>query len=764
LGLIMTRRASTRASSLFGLTLSLAAAACSGGGATSLGSGAGGSAGGGIQPTVGDAGTAVTLAASPAQTSALQALNEKFAPTKTLTADALAAARAVPFAPTLPYDPMAAANLSLLQASSVTLGAGELAVLAKNGFVISAKHAYPDFVYAYDTIYAADLPVYVSADSIIHAVHRSYDDILKTVEIERLVSELGALLGAMRDRLAAKTDGFSATTTGDADVYLAVAQALLTASPASVVAGGDGGAAGRLVTGATASAGVADVVLFGLPQHYDFSQFKPRGHYVGVPALEQYFRAMIWLGRTELPIIHVDENTGQARFVRRQLDLAVALRRLMDETSLGRWRLVDATLRAFVGEPDSMSPPDVDRLMTDLGVADLAALAALPDQTIAQTIVDGGYGKQAINSQVIINGTGGTLPLSASWLFLGQRFVVDSYVFSNVTYDRVIHAGLPKRMLPNPLDVAYAALGNDQAVSLLTDDLVTHGYAPELEATRLLVDQYAPDFWQANLYNGWLAALRALSPTAELADATSGLPAVARGAAWGRRVLNTQLASWAELRRDTILYAKQSYTSGAACDFPDAYVEPSPAFFAALETFAQKGAALADTLVAGSTSQAAMNVKTYFLHLADVSRILHEMAENQRTGMPHTAEDLAFINEIVKVQRVCGGDYGQGWYPKLFFSGNSTESDPTIADVHTEPTDEAGNPVGNVLHVATGLPRLMVVTIDTCTGPRAYAGVASAYHEKVTTDFQRLNDQDWAAEIAQTPPADVPWIEDLVVR
>jgi hypothetical protein len=99
---------------------------------------------------------------------------------------------------------------------------------------------------------------------------------------------------------------------------------------------------------------------------------------------------------------------------------------------------------------------------------------------------------------VIINGTGGTLPLSASWLFLGQRFVVDSYVFSNVTFDRVVHGALPKRMLPNPLDVAYAALGNDQAISLLGDDLTTHGYAPELEATRVLVDQYDTTFWEAN--------------------------------------------------------------------------------------------------------------------------------------------------------------------------------------------------------------------------------------------------------------------------
>src|SRR6185436_642162 len=125
------------------------------------------------------------------------------------------------------------------------------------------------------------------------------------------------------------------------------------------------------------------------------------------------------------------------------------------------------------------------------------------------------------------------------------------------TFDRVNHEGaIAKRMLPNALDVAYAALHNDQAISLLGDDLQRHAYAPDLETMRVLVDQYDETFWHANLYNEWLGALRALSPDAgAVSTQTSGLPSVARGAAWGRRVLNTQLASWAELRRDTILYA-----------------------------------------------------------------------------------------------------------------------------------------------------------------------------------------------------------------
>ena len=41
---------------------------------------------------------------------------------------------------------------------------------------------FPTFVYGYKSIYAADLPVYVSADSVLYAAHHSYDKILELVE------------------------------------------------------------------------------------------------------------------------------------------------------------------------------------------------------------------------------------------------------------------------------------------------------------------------------------------------------------------------------------------------------------------------------------------------------------------------------------------------------------------------------------------------------------------------------------------------------
>ena len=59
--------------------------------------------------------------------------------------------------------------------------------------------------------------------------------------------------------------------------------------------------------------------------------------------------------------------------------------------------------------------------------------------------------------------------------------------------------------------------------------------------------------------------------------------------------MNAQLASWAELRHDTLLYAKQSYTAVPVCDFPDAYVDPYPEAWAASlvrQQFARLGQAL----------------------------------------------------------------------------------------------------------------------------------------------------------------------------
>jgi hypothetical protein len=58
----------------------------------------------------------------------------------------------------------------------------------------------------------------------------------------------------------------------------------------------------------------------------------------------------------------------------------------------------------------------------------------------------------------------------------------------------------------------------------------------------------------------------------------------------------------------------------------------------------------------------------------------------------------------------------------------------------------------------------MVVISEGCSGPRAYAGLASSYFERVTANFERLQDEPWAKEVQQAHPVDPSWLSDIVQR
>jgi hypothetical protein len=729
-----------------------------GGGSGQGSSDTGGSTGPATDPPPSEPGVQLSLELRSAE---LEQLSSQLTVVREHDAASLAAAHAVPFQPATARAPADMVGLPAIQGSALALNDAELAQLGAQGLVILRRKQYPSFPYGYFDIYGADLPVYVTADMVLEAVHRSYDNILKAVESGSLAPRLTRLLGAMRARLDAPGTALSAQAAADVDFYLSVAQSLLSGSTVTPTHA-DAADVREFVNKANAASGSAELVIFGTEREIDFSQFKPRGHYEEEVALQRYFRAMMWMGRIDLRMIETQPN-GSQTFWRRQLEVALGLRSLLDAASLADWQQIDRVIGAFVGEHDYMALPQLDELLSALGRAPGAGIEGLSDQALAQAIVDGQYGAQRIASHIIRKDPGatGTLPLSASFAFFGQRYTVDSHVFSNVVFDRVT-----TRVLPDPLDAAFAALGNDQAVSLLAPELAQHPYAGALAGMRTLVDAHGESYWQSSLYTSWLGALRTLSPNASGAGPEEeGLPPVARTEAWGRRLLNTQLASWAELRRDTILYVKQSYTAGSACEFPDAYVEPYPEFFRSIARFAELGqSVVADLTFEGQYSVYDGLVSDYFANLSRITGMLAEMAELQRTGQPHSPEHVAFINQAIRMEGGGSGDPWQtGWYKDLFFGESGLEYDPTIADVHT---DVGGDrPIvreASVLHVGTGMPRPMIVSVDTCEGPRAYAGVVFAYHEHREQGLNRLNDSDWQSKLEAQPAPDVPWLEPVL--
>lgn len=654
----------------------------------------------------------------------------------------------LPLAPTpeLGYAPLGAHGMDLIQKSKLSLDGTERVRLSRDGFVLSHRRV-ATFGAGFALVYKNDLPVYVSADAILDAVHRSYSNVLKWTEQQVLKPELDALLVGMHTRLVnGAATGFSRHARADVNEYLGVARALLDDKPPRALGGGNVAAMRQLFERVKAASGHGSVQLFGAQRNVDFSQFKPRGHYAD-GNLEGYFRATVWLGRVDLRVLDYDQS-GRAELGRRQLEAMLLLRALLDPAGFARYRRIDFAVGTFVGPRDYAGPDAVDRLFAELHVATPHAALALSDAKLTHALEKTGFGMQRIASHIRrASANGKPRPRPRSFALLGQRYVADSEVLANVVADRV-----PGRMMPKPLDVAYAAMGNDGAKPLLADDLQNAAYAKALSSERQRIDGFGDAYWTNTLYTSWFGALRQLSP-----GNARGLPRVATGDAWNRRILGTQLASWAELRHDTVAYVKQSYTAAELCEFPAAYVDPYPRFFATLRDFAKNVGKLAPIATAAKKPAFAKSITGYATTLDHSLAMLQGMAERERHGQEPTKAELAFINDAVVMHSEFAGCTSvhtlNGWYPKLIFQGDPLSPEWLVADIHTQPTDAAGNEVGRILHVATALPELFVVTVDTCNGPAAYVGFSSPFYEVVTEHEKRLDDSQWAQMAPKHPQA-----------
>jgi hypothetical protein len=144
---------------------------------------------------------------------------------------------------------------------------------------------------------------------------------------------------------------------------------------------------------------------------------------------------------------------------------------------------------------------------------------------------------------------------------------------------------------------------------------------------------------------------------------------------------------------------------------------------------------------------------------------LGSIAQGQLDGLPLSAEDQAFLHDTAIASEEGCVIALTGWYAGLFFEGSDAalEWDPTIADVHTNPSEDGPLAPPEVLHVATGNPNLMVFTAETCEGPRAYVGPVFSSYEVLPGKLERYKDSDWQAMLQSGQKQERPrWTESFL--
>jgi hypothetical protein len=693
----------------------------------------------------------------------------------------------------LPFDPTTVPYFELI-ADELKLTGNEVRTFRERGLV-SVDHQRPySMGSVYYAIYTRDLPVLVTSDSILHAFHRSYDEVLKSLETSLFTTVIdGALAGASAELARSSTRATTPAlrnTFDDVDLYLTTARNLLAGAGAPADEPTDGGSgnakipAGKVVVAPTrgSPARVSGLLqrasslavetpdsrctpIYGGERCIDWSQFRPRGHYTSNTALRRFFRTMMWLGRADLgfnlrPADPVSGLKADPDRERRAAMLTVLM--LEKSGELARLAAVSHIIDFMIGRSDNVSIDHVKEALAKAGIDDAGDLddrAALARFDAALDTV--GARAQQIRSQVLDADPGSRKPtdLPLEFQVFGQRFVIDAFALSNLVYDSIVFGGEKQlRFMPRGLD-AMAALGNDEATRLLEPDLATFKYGSNLLAARRVVDGMKPEDWNASAYNQWLAAIRTLD---DVPAATSHFPRVMQQEAWRRKQLRTSLASWAELRHDTILYAKQSYTAFYSCEYPKGFVEPYPAFFARMRELSTTLAArigkaevpAADPKQASKLLRQRDHQAGFFTRFASVMAKLETMATKELRAQPFTREETEFLQKTIDMQG--GGGSGgpptySGWYPSLIYGGSPAKTEPIVSDVHSDPTNR------QVLQVATGDVQFLVVAVDNGPHRAAYVGPSYTYYEFSGPIERRMTDDEWRAKVekgqAPAPPA-----------
>ena len=682
------------------------------------------------------------------------------------------------------------------QAFSLT--AQQESMLEKYGFTIveMSDKRFEDFYW--QRVYNPDLPVFVTTDSILHLFHVVFDCSLRTIEYSVFypmifnVTEYAFQKSVNDYNAIPHDDSVTYWAVRNATVYFAVAMTLVSGANAAVPddLSGDVNFYLNEIYAETPTYVSAGLWTFPDPPAtvevmYDFTQFTVRGHYLGVPRLEQYFRTFMWYGNFPIFVHRNDDNYTWAKS---HMDDAtiVYMRDILKQNSdyFDQWMTLYNVTSVLVGESDSINLLNMETALHNVFgdsdqyldlVAASGGLAALRTELAKPE-----YAQQILGQALCTLFDDSTLPrYPIVFQFMGQRYVPDSFMFQMLCWDKVQYdPDDARRIMPKGLDV-FAVLGSERAYDLLTPDFGFEKYTDNLETLKNKFGNLTEDEWTHSSYTTWVHSLQSLVGT----DYDASYPEFMRNLAWQDEKLNTALGSWAQLRHDTLLYAKETYIPAFfICSYPEAFVEPNPTFYHRMQQLSERTIAAINMLPTNSVAPIPMfsdyeeapstMIMDSLESIKDITQKLENISIKELARQPLTTEEIDFLKKIAWTAGGSGGTNAVGWYVDtitwIAVYANYTDllDAPVIADVATFPPGDIDYPP-QILHVGVGYVNALIVLYPMINGTLAAAvGPVFSYYEFPLIGEQRLNDEEWKTMLTGSDRIDYlpSWINDVYGR
>ena len=474
---------------------------------------------------------------------------------------------------------------------------------------------------------------------------------------------------------------------------------------------------------------------------FPYSLFRPRGHYTRDEALKRYFHGMMWVQTATMGLEHETE-------VKQAVQMAFAMK--LFKNIQKKYDKINYLITMLMGQPDNLSMIQVMKEVDKTGMSMDELLN--DDKTIAKLTKDlNEIGNKQTRIRPKFEKTSHN-----KINVMPQRYQPDAEVLQEmVDYD----SKTTKRGVPKGVDV-MAAMGVTAAEQILKEEKTEwKELLPTLDRMKKRMGEID---WNETTATQWMQTLKVMTTGAD-----SQSPYFMQNPNWGKKDLNAALASWAELKHDAILYAKQPM--GAECgggeNVPDpvvkGYVEPNVKFW-------KKAAELLDNTAKVLKEQNMMTdkIEEATERLRDEVSFLLRVSEKELAGKEPTDEEYDQISYIGATFENISLSLLRTPNQELYNWSDIEGADrkvALVADVYTANADN--NPAQSILFEAVGDADEIYVVVEIGGYLYLTRGAVFSYREFIQPiDQPRLTDEEWQKQLESNPRKGVPeWMKHILV-
>ena len=626
-------------------------------------------------------------------------------------------------------------------------------MLGKNGFaIVPAEHN--QLFHVYEKNDYADFPSFVTTDLYLQLFHLYFDCVLRDVEEKHLDSLMIVFSSQMEAEMKTLTSSQDAEVKAAAEfgqAWFAVASWLFShdKAPASAATLNVPEAYKKMVMEEITKAidaenGYSDMLEYFPPEEmFGYSLFRPRGHYTRSKVCSRYFRGMMWLQTAHFGT-NKPSKMKQIVLIANVFNQQPKLRAIYNKVS--------EPITYLMGTPDNVTLIQVANQIKEMGLPIEQLLSSRKDMANLTKDIEEIAKRQM---RIELKKTRGSKYVVD---IMPQRYQPDAEALIATT-----DQDSPVSLRPCPKGLDWmAVMGLPGAERILIDELKeTQRWTGFPKALTTARKKAATTPWEACVANQWMYTLQSLGDTAQ------SLPYFMQSPQWQKKNLNTALASWAELKHDAILYAKQPMLAECGDGGPEppvvkGYVEPNVKFW-------EKAIALVTKMdkVLTTYNLQTEKAKAVYERIKEMAEFCRDISKKELNGGKITDEEYNQIEiigsmvENISLELVSeDNEMLQGWSDVV----STDKKVAVVADVFTASGENVAIDNKCVLYEGVGPAYEIYVVVEIDGSLYLTRGAVLSYREftRLLSD-PRMTDEEWQEELKKSPTGGTPsWMNEII--